>query len=312
MKFIPPIHIIKNFLSQEEISKIQLDVFENRNYWRSATEYPTFFEKKNNFCNYKNILEDLLLKIKKYNIDQSDNNSIKFAIELIRQYYNRNNLQDKDQYFTNYINDDSFMHFIIKEVVKSLNSTDSINDKNIEDIYDNFFIADRFQFMLGDAIYLIGGKLNYIDWETQKIIREKFYWIYERLIDNFKNLFLEDVNLHSSLPSPGFHIFSLFDLCDEHEIGYGYHEDVSILDYHPNIDTNTIYSFAFLVKSPNFKPFVEFENSKIYYDYGNLYIWKGTVTHRIGKTILKSGEYRITFQGHLFFDNKEKIIKLFF
>ena len=312
MKFIPPIYIIENFLSPEEILRIQLDVFENKKYWKSATEYPVFFEKKNNFCNHRNILKDLMVQIKKSNITQSDNNSIKFGIELIRKYYTQNNLHFDKQYFINYINDDSFMNYIIQKMIESLNSSDLISDKNIEDMYDNFSICDKFQFMFGDAIYLISGQLDYIDLEVQEIIREKFSWVYERLIDNFKNLFLEDVELHSFLPSPGFHIFSLFNLFDEYEIEYGYHEDISILDYHPDIDINTIYSFAFLVKSPDFKPFVEFRNDKMYYEYGNLHMWKGIETHRIGKNILKSGEYRITFQGHLFFDEKEKIIKMFF
>ena len=85
------------------------------------------------------------------------------------------------------------------------------------------------------------------------------------------------------------------------------------MDYYPNIDTNTIYSFVFLVKSPEIKPFVEFEKyNKLNYEYGNLYLWRGKLTHKIGTTTLKSGEYRITFQGHLFFDENEKVIKLYF
>lgn len=313
MKFLPPIHVIENFLSKEEIDRICLEVLENKKYWKSAEEYPTFVEKKSKFYSHKKVLENLLEQIIKFNINQLDFNSIKSCINLIREYYRKNKLTSNNQFFTNYIGDDEFMHFIVGKAIKILNNYGTVTDETVEQVYDNFFINDKFQTMFGDAIYLIEGKRDFIDWETQKIIRTKFSWVYEKIINEFKDIFSEPIIIHPDLPAPGFHIFSLFDFCDEREIKFQYHQDTNILDYYPNIDTNTIYSFVFLVKSPGVKPFVEFEDyDKLTYEYGNLYLWRGTLTHKIGKITLKSGEYRITFQGHLFFDETEKVIKLFF
>jgi len=312
MKFLPPIHVIENFLSREEIDKICSEVFENKRYWKSAEKYPTLVEKRSKFYNHKKVLENLLGQIIKFNVNHSDSNSIKSCINLIREYYRKNTLTS-NQFFTNYIGDDEFMYFIVGEAIKILNNYGTITDETVEQIYYNFFINDKFQTMFGDAIYLIEGKKDFIDWETQKIIRTKFSWVYEKIINEFKNIFSESIIIHPDLPSPGFHIFSLFDFCEEREIKFQYHQDTNILDYYPDIDTNTIYSFVFLVKSPEIKPFIEFENyGKLDYEYGNLYLWKGTLTHKIGNITLKPEEYRITFQGHLFFDETEKVIKLFF
>lgn len=311
MNFIPPTYTIENFLSKEEIDKICLEIFNNKKYWKKAVDYPASKEKKYKFyCIYKDILKNLIFLLSQFKIDLTDDTSVQSVIDIVRKYCKENNINDR--YFSEYINHDNLIFFAVKEILKIISNVEIITDKVIENICDIFFINDNFQFMFGDAIYLISEKTDVIDWEVQNIIRDKFSWVYERIINRFKDIFLEDVKLHPFLPSPGFHIFSLFDFFDEHQIEYGYHEDISILNYHPNIDINTIYSFAFLIKSPDFKPFVEFKDHKMYYGYGNMYLWKGNTTHRIGKTILKSGEYRITFQGHLFFDEKEKVIKMFF
>jgi hypothetical protein len=223
--------------------------------------------------------------------------------------YCKNNKIENNLYF---YNDDKFINFVVKEAIKILNDSKEITNEIVDGVYENLFYKDRFQYMFGDAIYLISDKTQFIDWNIQTILREKFNWIYTKLISNFETLFSEEIKIHQGLPSPGFHIFSLFDICEKNHLEYNYHEDISILQYHPDTDVNTIYSFAFLVNSPSCKPFVEFKNYKMYYEYGNLYMWKGMITHKIGKMFLKKGEYRITFQGHLFYDKKEKNIKLFF
>lgn len=313
MKNLTPTYVIENFFSMTEINKICSDVFDNQNYWKSAEQYPTFTEKKSNFLNHKQILNDLLNQIAKFNLNQLNSNSINFCIHLIREYCEKNNLNTKSHFFSKYIGDDEFMNYIIKEAIKIFNTSKTIDGEILEKIYYNFFINDKFQFMFGDAIYLIEGDLDFINWEVQKIIREKFSWVYDKIIEKFEDIFSESVVLHPNLPSPGFHIFSLFDFGEEREIKFQYHQDTNILDYYSDIDTDTIYSFVFLVKSPDSKSFVEFESQgRMYYDYCNLYLWKGDLVHKIGNTILKPGEYRITFQGHLFFDEKQNNIKLYF
>jgi len=313
MNHLPPTYTIENFFSTEEIDRICLEVFQNKNYWKKSEKYPTFTEKKSNFQNHKNTLKNLLEQIVKFNINRLDSNSIKSCIDLIRKYYKTTQLIDNNQFFTNYIGDDEFMSFIVEQAVKILNNNITIDDEIIEKIYYNFFANDKHQSMFGDAIYLIEGNKDFIDWEVQKIIREKFSWVYEKIINKFQNIFSESVIIHPDLPSPGFHIFSLFDSYEEKELKFQYHIDTNILDYYPDIDINTIYSFVSLIKSPDVKSFVEFENhGKMYYDYGNLYLWKGKLTHKIGNIILKPNEYRITLQGHLFFDENQKKIKVYF
>ena len=163
MKFLPPTHVIENFLSKEEIDRICSDVFENKSYWKGAENYPTFTEKKSNFYNHKNILQNLLEQIVKFNINHTDFNSIKSCIDLIREYYKQNKLENNKQFFTNYIGDDEFMYFIVSEAIKILSNHGTITDKTLEQIYYNLFINDKFQSMFGDAIYLIEGKKDFID-----------------------------------------------------------------------------------------------------------------------------------------------------
>lgn len=312
MKHLPPTYTIENFFSMEEIDKICSSVFENQDRWKSASEYPNFLEKKSNFNSYKTTLRKILKEITKFKVSPLNSNSIKFYVQLIRQYHEKNKLLS-DNFFTNYIKDDDFMEFIVERAIKSFDDNCLYDDKILEKTYYDLFSTDKFQNMFGDAIYLIDGKKDFIDWDTQRIIRTEFSWVYEKLVNKFKDIFSEEVIVHPDLPSPGFHIFSLFESCEEKELKFQYHKDINVLDYYPDVDINTIYSFVSLIKSPEIKPFVEFlDYGRMHYEYGNLYLWKGALTHKIGQMCLKPKEYRITLQGHLFFDEDQKCIKLFF
>ena len=118
MNHLPPTYTIENFFSTEEINRICLEVFQNKNYWKKSEKYPTFTEKKSNFQNHKNTLKNLLEQIVKFNINRLDSNSIKSCIDLIRKYYETTQLIDNNQFFTNYIGDDEFMSFIVEQAVK--------------------------------------------------------------------------------------------------------------------------------------------------------------------------------------------------
>jgi hypothetical protein len=55
------------------------------------------------------------------------------------------------------------------------------------------------------------------------------------------------------------------------------------------------------------------EGDKISYAPNNLYIWRGSMYHRIGAFALKdTEEARITFQGHIYYDKNDNYYKIYF
>jgi len=55
-----------------------------------------------------------------------------------------------------------------------------------------------------------------------------------------------------------------------------------------------------------------FDLFKKQYEYGTLHFWSGSITHKIGTFSMNKKQHRITYQGHMYFDEKEKTYKLYF
>lgn len=185
------------------------------------------------------------------------------------------------------------------------------------------------QNFLGDATYVIASDLSYMNQEVRDKLLENFGWVYDRLVSFFKEFYETDsVKLHSSLPYPGFHIFNGEQ---EENVIYPYHTDK---EQHPDDDPekNSIYSFIILIQNTEDPAHLEyippgmvesfdgFKNinssivgNKLEYLFNNLYIWRGSMPHRIGAMTLKdSEEARITLQGHIYYDKKDNFYKIYF
>lgn len=182
---------------------------------------------------------------------------------------------------------------------------------------------------LGDATYVIKNDNNGINEEVQTKLEENFSWLYDKVVLYFKEFYETDnVKLHSSLPHPGFHIFN------------GEPNGKLIFPYHTDkeqfagdtVEENSIYSFALLIENIEDAAHLEYlppgkvqsfdgmkninvgtEGDKLVYEKNNLYIWRGSMVHRIGSLELNNGdEARITFQGHIYFDKNDNFYKVYF
>lgn len=302
MKFLPDneIKIIENFVTLEEIEKLKTDVFDLQSHWKNILDFPAqafklkLFNERTLRLIAKNLKESLDL-----NDNKVDDNVVKHTINLIQCQYNI-----PDAAINNFVPVD-----LIRELLIVGSQFDKIDDNFIVEIQNHIWKKDRCQNMLGDAIYLLMKQRGAINWETQKILRDRFNWIHQKVIDKFQPLFKEKVIVDDTLPCPGFHVFGP---CEHQDLEFHYHKDINIFDYYSNVDPNSIYSYVTLVESPNEKPFLDYVHEKQPYEYTNLYIWKGMMEHRIGTFSLKKNEYRITFQGHLFYDQRDNVIKLYF
>lgn len=284
------ISIVENFLSLEEIEKIRGDIFNLRPYWKNMLDYPGLSDQ------VKDISRDNI-RLLVNNLKNDGNKTVKQISTFLQVKYRISKVPPQ-----------TIKNFL-KPALDVDNPSDEFLDHLCNDIKSSVFEKDICQNMLGDAIYLLKKKKNLIDFETQKIVRTEFNWVHKKLVDSLQEVFNNRVLVSKNLPCPGFHIFGP---CECQHLEFSYHQDLSILEYYPRIDPNTIYSYVSLIQSPSEKPFLDYKSGKKYYDYTNLYIWKGNIDHRIGTFSLNKDEYRITFQGHLFYDADSKNIKLFF
>lgn len=302
MKLFPDdkIKIIENFVSLEEVAKLRDGVFDLQPYWKNILEFPAhsfklqFLDEKSLFLISKNLKDSL-----NQNDNIVDDNLVNYVMNLIKGYYK--------------LPDSAVKYFIPIEWVRELliigSQFEELNHDLMKAIKNHICKKDVCQNMLGDAIYLLSKNRGAIDWEVQQIIRKRFDWMHQKVIDKFENLFEEKVILDKTLPCPGFHVFGP---CEYQDLEFHYHKDINIFDYYSNVDPNTVYSYVTLVESPDEKPFLDYVHDEQPYEYTNLYIWKGMKDHRIGTFSLKKNEYRITFQGHLFYDKNHNVIKLYF
>jgi hypothetical protein len=210
---------------------------------------------------------------------------------------------------------------VIKQKVYDLES----NWKPIREYekYEEFrnFVQDkdRMQHVLGDAIYLLhkkgeSGRRDEINWELQKVLKNEFDWLYQKLFKTIKKTFnASHVDFDYTLPVPGFHIFGKYEVQNAQ---YTTHQDSGILDYYPYIDENNIRSFVTVIESPKTPAHLEIMlgdgSEKVCYEQGTLHFWHGMIPHRIGSFSLKKDEYRITFQGHFYLDPNSNVVKVYF
>lgn len=294
-----------NFLSENEIKEIEKTIFSLRPYWKNMLEYPHYVERKRILSS--DFSKNMLSYIKKKFISQE----VEYTDELIANI---------SEYFIKYFNIAKVdilrnKDFFIK-IFDIIKKSEYVDISLIEKILFQICTIDRCQNMLGDAIYLLGSgdensKKSNINWEVQDILKKEFEYLHNKTCNSISSIFGVNCELDNTLPCPGFHIFGL---CESVKCEYHYHQDVSILDYYQDVDPEKIYSFVSLIKSTSDGSHIEFGdyNLKKYYKFGTLHFWKGLQNHRIGTFSLKDNEFRITYQGHMYFDEKNKTYKMYF
>ena len=289
----------ENFLSQEEILLIRTRVHESKHLWRNVFEYEKYRDILDKTIN-SNILKDAIKTLKDNLLIGGSFSNDTMLLIMMRNYFKYNLNINLDIS----IKDFNYLIDIIKNV-------EHIDQNLIDKILLIFggHERDKVQQIFGDAIYLINGKPEVIDWKIQSELRNKFDWLYTKLIRRIETICNKKVEIDENLPAPGFHIF-----CNKTSgvVDYKYHIDNTICDYYPYVDPKDIHSFVSLIQSPKIKPFLDYKFGFKEYEYGSLHFWKGGMVHRIGSFSLDEDEYRMTFQGHMFHDRQTDAIKVYF
>lgn len=294
----------KNFLSENERQEVKKSVFKLKDHWRNMITYPCQDGKEDFFKTYQ--FRQLINQLK-YNFLTNTQNIGAETAEKVWKFLHQNySFVDIDLK----ISVSTFMNML--EIIKN---SQNVDDHLLKNLYLEVSKKDRCQNNLGDAIYLLNqtGREK-IDWEVQKILKKEFRWIHDKTIRTISSIFNKEVELDSSLPCPGFHIFNsdTSTICD-----YNYHQDITILEYYPKVNIKKIYSFISLIDSsieeiPHLEYKSTFDCFKKNYEYGTLHFWPGVITHKIGSFKIEKNQYRITYQGHIYFDETNNIYKLYF
>lgn len=152
---------------------------------------------------------------------------------------------------------------------------------------------------LGNAIYA-HKKINR---EINKIVKNNFTDLHQITIDRLKSIFNIETIYLSDFSVPGFHIFRGKEI-NGHLDSLHFHTDKTLLD-HPAVDSSIVdpsfmYSFMSLIENTDDPSYLDLEDHKYYYEYGDLNIWSADVCHRIGASTFGESDSRITYQGHIF------------
>ena len=172
-------------------------------------------------------------------------------------------------------------------------------------------------YLLGDGLYVLQDR-NEINQEVQEILDTEFSeLIYTPVLETIKEMFgigVNEVSYYEDLPLPGFHIYR------GNDIGLTttrpYHTDNNLRFYKPEADRNNIYSFAIPIILPECGACLDWlgDSSEYFihnYELGVMSMWHGMVKHRIGAKP-PTDEDRITLQGHVYVNEKDGILKVYF
>jgi hypothetical protein len=160
---------------------------------------------------------------------------------------------------------------------------------------------DSGSYVLGRAAYCIKYSSEKINTDNY-IMKANFSKLYENTEEFLKkNLGItKQISVLEDFTVPGFHIFS----GPISKKNRQFHVDSSILNFYNNIPISSIYSFSSIIEGPTNCCYLEYEYndkcSRFDYPAGHLNLWSAVVPHRIGSSSLSIGQYRITYQGHIF------------
>ena len=172
-------------------------------------------------------------------------------------------------------------------------------------------------YFFGDGLYVLQED-KAIDQEVQEILDTEFSeLIYTPVLKTVETMFgigVKEVSYYEDLPLPGFHIYK------GNDIGLTptrpYHVDDNLRFYKPETIRDNIFSFAIPITLPECGACLDWlGDSPNYfshnYEVGVMSMWHGMVKHRIGVKP-PTEEDRITLQGHVYVNEKDGILKIYF
>jgi len=159
-------------------------------------------------------------------------------------------------------------------------------------------------YLLGDGLYILQENKEF-DQEIQELLDTEFSeLIYTPVLKTIKDMFgigVNEVSYYKDLPLPGFHIYK------GNEIGLTklrpFHVDDNLRFYIPIILPECGACLDWLGDSSEY--FIH------NYELGVMSMWHGMVKHRIGAKP-PTDEDRITLQGHVYVNEKDGILKVYF
>ena len=172
-------------------------------------------------------------------------------------------------------------------------------------------------YLFGDGLYVLQDK-NSIDQNVQEILDTEFTeLIYTPILETIKEMFgigVNEVSYWKDLPLPGFHCYL------GNEIGLTttrpYHTDDNLRFYKPETIRENIFYFTIPILLPECGACLDWlgDSSEYFihnYELGVMSMWHGMVKHRIGAKP-PTDEDRITLQGHVYVNEKDGILKVYF
>ena len=172
-------------------------------------------------------------------------------------------------------------------------------------------------YLFGDGLYVLQDK-NSIDQNVQEILDTEFTeLIYTPILETIKEMFgigVNEVSYWKDLPLPGFHCYL------GTEIGLTttrpYHTDDNLRFYKPETIRENIFSFTIPILLPECGACLDWLGDSPHYfshnyELGKMSIWHGMVKHRLGAKP-PTNEDRITLQGHVYVNEKDGILKIYF
>jgi hypothetical protein len=104
---------------------------------------------------------------------------------------------------------------------------------------------------------------------------------------------------------PGFHIFKDGPGYDNFFNIDRYHVDTDVFKYKPAAE---VYSFVVVISTTEVGDSLDYDNQSTHVNYKyserSMYMWNGSVPHKIGYVDLSQGGKRITYQGHIMVSDK--------
>ena len=159
-------------------------------------------------------------------------------------------------------------------------------------------------FFYGSPVYPTTTKDEYITHRQCSSDLEQLPLL-KKCTDTLSLLYGKEVEHLSGSSYPGFHIFKQHPGCDNYFKSDRYHIDTDVFKFAPEAK---IYSFVVIISTTSKGDSLDYvdHHANINYEYGerDMYVWDGSVPHKIGDVDLTKGGKRITYQGHVLVSDK--------
>lgn len=153
-------------------------------------------------------------------------------------------------------------------------------------------------FFYGSPVYPTQSLNEYSNFRTRSPNLHNFFLL-NKCLEKIQTEYGKPIKHFINSSFPGFHIFeSRYGLDNSFSIDR-YHVDSDMFKYIPVTD---VYSFIVVISTTSKGDHLDYmdgnEKKQCVYNERSMYIWKGSIPHKIGDVDLADGGRRITYQGH--------------